>query len=191
MSASTALIRCQLIQRLILSSKQLFKTHSLVNLTFYCESHCQRLQLCKKAFCISCSHREDGSIFRVKKHDPGLEEMLVNHLTDSIKDLQVFHTRPKQGELYDLSHAPTFTARECFQCGKHCGILILHCWYLCQLVLYHNLCSKTLPMCFVMGKQHKDGTQREQDNAPTNHRLHLLSVKYMLYIGSSKQEKER
>ncbi|XP_037511191.1 low-density lipoprotein receptor-related protein 1 [Rhipicephalus sanguineus] len=42
------------------------------------------------------THREDGSIFRVKKHDPGLEEMLVNHLTDSIKDLQVFHTRPKQ-----------------------------------------------------------------------------------------------
>ncbi|KAH9370046.1 hypothetical protein HPB48_001923 [Haemaphysalis longicornis] len=42
------------------------------------------------------THREDGSIFRVKKHDPGLEEMLVSHLTDSIKDLQVFHMRPKQ-----------------------------------------------------------------------------------------------
>lgn len=42
------------------------------------------------------THREDGSIFRVKKHDPGLEEMLVSHLTDSIKDLQVFHRRPKR-----------------------------------------------------------------------------------------------
>ncbi|XP_029850375.2 prolow-density lipoprotein receptor-related protein 1 [Ixodes scapularis] len=42
------------------------------------------------------THREDGSIFRVQKRGLGLEEMLVSHLTDSVKDLQVFHSRPRR-----------------------------------------------------------------------------------------------
>lgn len=40
------------------------------------------------------THRDDGSIFRVKKHSPQGEEKLVNHLTDLVKDLQIFHARP-------------------------------------------------------------------------------------------------
>ncbi|XP_064475155.1 prolow-density lipoprotein receptor-related protein 1-like [Ornithodoros turicata] len=42
------------------------------------------------------THRDDISVFRVKKHSPQQEEELVSHLSDMVKDIQVFHSRPKK-----------------------------------------------------------------------------------------------